>query len=91
MTQFELKKGTTLLDVGTGIGELLPLLLKCIDSEGSITAIDFSERMIQRASDKFKDRENIKFSITSVEDLPFKTKCFDSVICFGAFPHFEDK
>lgn len=91
VAQFELKKGTTLLDVGTGTGGLLPLLLKCVGSEGSITAIDFSERMIRKAGDKFKDKENLRFSITSVKGLPFKTKFFDSVICFGAFPHFEDK
>jgi len=91
VAQFELKKGTTLLDVGTGTGGLLPLILKCVGSEGFITAIDFSKRMIQRARDKFKNRENLKFSITSIENLPFKAKFFDSVICFGAFPHFEDK
>lgn len=91
VAQFELQRGATILDVGTGTGGLLPLLLKSIGSEGAITAIDFSKRMIQKARDKFSDRKNLKFSNASAEDLPFKTGYFDSVICFGAFPHFGDK
>jgi len=91
VTQFELQKCMKLLDVGTGTGGLLPLILKYVGGEGNIIATDFSEKMIQKARDKFNNQGNLTFSCAAVEDLPFKTVYFDSVICFGAFPHFEDK
>ena len=91
VAQFGLTKGAIILDVGTGTGVLMPLLLECVGSQGSITAVDFSARMIQRARDKFRGRANLNFYNASVDNLPFKISCFDSVICFGAFPHFEDK
>jgi len=91
VVQFEMRNGDKVLDVGTGTGGLIPLLLKYIGSERFIIAIDFSEKMIRRAKDKFRDKENLSFSVSSVEHLPFKKRFFDCVICFGAFPHFEDQ
>ena len=91
VAQFELQKGATILDVGTGTGGLLHLLLRYIGNTGFISAVDFSARMLKKGSEKFRDKENLKFSNAAVEELPFKSGYFDRVICFGAFPHFEHK
>jgi ubiquinone/menaquinone biosynthesis C-methylase UbiE len=91
VAQFEIQKRTKILDVGTGTGGLIPLLYQYIGKEGFIIAIDFSKGMIREAKAKFKGRGNIKYSISSVESLPFMTGFFDCVICFAAFPHFEDR
>ncbi|GAG04197.1 unnamed protein product, partial [marine sediment metagenome] len=45
--QFGLKAGQTVLDVGTGTGVLIPYLIRAVGPAGSVTAIDYSEKMVQ--------------------------------------------
>ena len=91
VAQFALKKNARVLDVGTGTGVLLPALLKCIGSDGFINAIDYSWNMIHKAFAKHSKNTNLHFCVSSVFQLPFNASLFDYVICFGAFPHFEDQ
>jgi ubiquinone/menaquinone biosynthesis C-methylase UbiE len=91
VSKFKLKKRARVLDVGSGTGILLPVLLECIGDEGTLTAVDFSEKMLSKAHAKFGATSKIRFCQSSVEDLPFDSSLFDYVICFAAFPHFEDK
>jgi ubiquinone/menaquinone biosynthesis C-methylase UbiE len=88
---FQLKKGARILDVGAGTGGIVPYLLEAIGPEGSIWAIDFAEEMVRIGRRKFQEESRVFFELASVEDLPYKDRFFDQVVCFGAFPHFEDK
>jgi len=88
---FQLQKGAKILDVGAGTGGIIPYLLEAIGPEGSIWAIDFAEEMVKIGRKKFLEESRVIFEVASVEDLPYKDRFFDQVVCFGAFPHFEDK
>jgi demethylmenaquinone methyltransferase/2-methoxy-6-polyprenyl-1,4-benzoquinol methylase len=88
---FHLKKGAKILDVGAGTGGIVPYLLEAIGPEGSIYAIDFAEEMVKIGRKKFQKESRVIFEVASVEDLPYEDRFFDQIICFGAFPHFEDK
>ena len=88
---FHLQKGTKILDVGAGTGGIIPYLLEAIGPEGSIWAIDFAEEMVRIGRRKFQEESRVIFELASVEDLPYRDGFFDQVICFGAFPHFDDK
>ena len=88
---FRLQKGAKILDVGAGTGGIVPYLLEAIGPEGSIWAIDFAEEMVKIGRKKFLEESRGIFEVASVEDLPYKDRFFDQVVCFGAFPHFEDK
>ena len=88
---FRLQKGAKILDVGAGTGGIVPYLLEAIGPEGSIWAIDFAEEMVKIGRKKFLEESRVIFEVASVEDLPYKDRFFDQVVCFGAFPHFEDK
>jgi ubiquinone/menaquinone biosynthesis C-methylase UbiE len=88
---FHLQKGAKILDVGAGTGGIIPYLLEAIGPEGSIWAVDFAEEMVKIGRKKFQKETRVIFELASVEDLPFKDRFFDQVVCFGAFPHFEDK
>jgi ubiquinone/menaquinone biosynthesis C-methylase UbiE len=88
---FHLQKGTKILDVGAGTGGIIPYLLEAIGPDGSIWAIDFAEEMVKVGRKKFLEESRVIFEVASVEDLPYKARFFDQVVCFGAFPHFEDK
>jgi ubiquinone/menaquinone biosynthesis C-methylase UbiE len=88
---FQLHPGTKLLDAGAGTGGIIPYLLDAIGPEGSIWAVDFAEEMIKIGRKKFQKESRVIFELASVEDLPYKDRFFDKIVCFGAFPHFEDK
>jgi demethylmenaquinone methyltransferase/2-methoxy-6-polyprenyl-1,4-benzoquinol methylase len=85
-----IKKGSYILDVGCGTGVLTEHLLKRVGSEGKVFGVDFSEKMIEIAKSKFKDFPNVEFIVEDVNSLTFKNY-FDYIICYSAFPHFEDK
>lgn len=82
--------GNRVLDVGTGTGILLPLLVKSLGRTGSIVALDISLEMLKRAQAKGIS-DKISYVQADVKDTPFKGSSFDRVICFASFPHFVDK
>jgi ubiquinone/menaquinone biosynthesis C-methylase UbiE len=88
---FRLKTGSKVLDVGAGTGGIIPYLLEAIGPEGSVWAIDFAEEMVKVGKKKFLGEERVSFEIACVESLPYGRGVFDHVVCFGAFPHFEDR
>jgi len=88
---FHLQKGAKILDVGAGTGGVVPYLLEAIGPEGFIWAVDYAEEMVKIGRKKFLEERRVIFEVASVEDLPYKDRFFDQVVCFGAFPHFEDK
>ena len=88
---FHLKVGSKILDVGAGTGGIIPYLLEATGSDGAVWAIDFAEEMVKVGKKKFLGENRVSFEIASVESLPFEKEFFDHVVCFGAFPHFEDQ
>jgi ubiquinone/menaquinone biosynthesis C-methylase UbiE len=83
-----IEPGNTVLDVGTGTGVLVPLLLEATAGEGQIVALDFSGEMLRRAQAK---RHPVAYVQGDAQRLPFPAETFDWVICNAAFPHFPDK
>ena len=84
-----IKAGDTVLDVGTGTGILLPLLMKRTEGH-NITAIDFAEKMIQNAKSKFPD-STVTFITADVTTYHFTGGAFNHIICYSVFPHLADK
>jgi len=91
VSRFSLKPGYNVLDVGTGTGILIPFLLQVIGPSGSVTAIDFAERMVQICRSKHSDLKNVTVKLHDVEEEDLPTASFDAVTCFGLFPHLEKK
>jgi demethylmenaquinone methyltransferase/2-methoxy-6-polyprenyl-1,4-benzoquinol methylase len=89
--QFGIEAGQAVLDVGTGTGVLIPYLAKAVGPSGSVTAIDFSEKMVQACKTKYSHVKNVKIKVGNIEDAAFPVESFDAVICFGVFPHLEHK
>jgi len=89
--QFGLKTGQNVLDVGTGTGVLIPYLVKELGPEGSVTAIDFSENMVKECKTKHEHLKNVDIKLGNIEDEQFPAENFDAVICFGVFPHLQNK
>ncbi len=89
--QFGLEQGQKILDVGTGTGVLIPYLIRVVGPAGSVTAIDYSEKMIQLCRTKHSHLRNVSIKLGNIEEDTFPTESFDAVICFGVFPHLENK
>jgi ubiquinone/menaquinone biosynthesis C-methylase UbiE len=89
--QFGLEHGQNILDVGTGTGVLIPHLIRAVGPDGSVTAIDYSEKMIQVCRTKHSHLKNVNIELKNIEEDALLTESFDAVICFGVFPHLENK
>jgi len=86
----KLKGDEKILDVGTGTGVMIPFYEEYLTS-GSVRAVDFSERMIDRCKEKFPSSEHprITFETADVYDLRYNGE-FDVVMSYSSFPHFTD-
>ena len=91
VSRFGLKPGYSVLDVGTGTGVLIPFLLQAIGPTGSVTAIDFAERMVQLCRSKHSHLKNVTAKLHDVEEEDLPPASYDAVTCFGLFPHLEKK
>lgn len=85
-------QGASILDVGCGTGVLVPYIIDKIGKSGNIVGLDFAEKMLEKAREKFpeKDFPNVSFVCQDIMECDFK-KIFDFVICYSVFPHFFDK
>jgi len=78
----ELCEEKSVLDVACGTG----VMIDFYKSRGikDITAIDISDKMIEKAKEKFSD---VEFICGDVETYDFGKK-FDYIVVYNAFPHF---
>jgi SAM-dependent methyltransferase len=86
---FKLKPGRPVLNIGCGTGTLLPLLRSRAGGKASITGLDFSARMLERARETADP--SVTFVRANAQDMPFPTCTFDAVVSLDAFSHFPDK
>ena len=87
----QLPAGANVLDVGSGTGVLLPYLHAAVGAQGKITAVDFSEKMLAKAQEKFAALGNIEFCVGDVLELKFPPSTYDAVICLNFFPHLHTR
>lgn len=87
LNYMDLKKGQSVLDLGTGTGVLIPFIAEKIGPEGKITAVDFSEEMLKRAKQKFSSL----IPAPEFLNLDFETEIigeeFDRIILYCVYPH----
>jgi ubiquinone/menaquinone biosynthesis C-methylase UbiE len=88
---FGLSAGQNVLDVGTGTGILIPFLREVIGTKGRITAIDYSQSMVDICKTKYAHLPNVSVIVANAENLDFPDASFDAVTCFGVFPHLDNK
>ena len=83
----EVEKGKDILDVACGTGVMIDYYLQ--REVASITGIDFSEKMCEIASEKFKNNDNVKIICEDVEEYTSDKK-YDAIIVYNSFPHFPN-
>lgn len=79
----------TVLDVGSGTGNLTAALLKRLSPAGRVVAVDISPRMIEAARAKFAD-PRVVWYVAGAEALPLPGGACDRAICLAVWPHLDD-
>ncbi|OHA79776.1 MAG: hypothetical protein A2675_04180 [Candidatus Yonathbacteria bacterium RIFCSPHIGHO2_01_FULL_51_10] len=86
------KQGSKILEVGCGYGRLLNILAEKADK---IVGIDFSEPLLEKAHESFKNRKNVELWFMDAQKMSFEDESFDYVLCldatFGNMPGIEEK
>ena len=78
------QKNKTLIDVGSGTGDIAKLYLDKINYKGSVYCVDENKGMLDLNKIKFKGNASVKWCCNSAENLPFKNNHFDYyTISFG--------
>ncbi len=83
-----LQPGLSVLDVGTGTGRLIPLILAEIGEKGEVTGLDPSAGMLQEATEKHDD-PRVDLVQSTAEEIPLQDESYDRVICYAVYPHFS--
>jgi ubiquinone/menaquinone biosynthesis C-methylase UbiE len=83
-----LGRGTRILDIGCGTGDLIEHLLRRDGME--ITGIDASDQTIAYAEKRFLGREGVKLLTMKLEDLDFPSGSFDLIFCINVLQHIAD-
>lgn len=91
VSQFGLKPGQNVLDVGTGTGVLIPYLVHVVGPSGSVIAVDYAEKMLRICKSKHAQLENVSVGLHDIEEDDLPSESFDAVTCFGLFPHLTKK
>jgi len=87
--EFGLRSGEVVLDVGTGPGILIPYVLRAVGPSGRIVAFDLARAMTMEALKKCRLPSAVVLQ-ADVHAIPCRSAVFDRVLCFAAFPHFDN-
>jgi len=77
--------GKTILDLGTGTGNLLIYLAP--KKPQKLVGLDVSPEMIKQAKEKTKDIPSVELAVADAEKIPYPDNYFDYVICNNVFHH----
>jgi len=73
-----------LIDVACGTGDIAKLFLNSVNFNSHITCVDPNKGMIEKGKEKLKKFKNLKWIISSAENLPINNNKFDFyTISFG--------
>ena len=80
------------LDCGCGTGRLTVLLAERLGEGSSVTGLDITPEMIDRARQirRAPGGRTIDFRVGDCHNLPFDNEAFDWVVVLESFPHFCD-
>ena len=86
LSRIGIRRGMRILDLGTGTGVLIPFLSQLTGPEGSVTGIDLSDGMLDRARAKYGHLANVRFLKIDFEEELIPDK-YDLILMYSVYPH----
>ncbi len=90
MSNYEIKEGMKVLELGTGTGDMWighdDIIAKC----DRLVLSDFSEAMLEAAEKNIGKRKNVEYRQIDVQNIPFEDDSFDAVIANMMLYHVPD-
>jgi ubiquinone/menaquinone biosynthesis C-methylase UbiE len=87
--RFDLRGMKSILDVGSGAGQIAKHLLKYSDPGARVTCMDLSRQMLRRARNRLKSSVPL-FVAADLSSLPFADESFDGITCGYVLEHLPD-
>ncbi len=91
MTMAHIQEGAAVLDVGCGTGVLLPYLREAAGPAGTVTALDYSRQMLDKARKKFGSLQGVAFVESDILKCLLPEQTYDVIICLNFYPHICEK
>src|SRR5437588_6693592 len=84
VTRVDVPDGSAVLEIACGTGIVTRRLRDRLAASTKLVATDLNEAMMNHASRKFGEDENVEWKQADATDLPFSDQSFDAVLCqFG--------
>lgn len=87
----DIGRGMSILEPGCGAGRLTTILADRVGSDGLVTAVDISPKMIERTRERMLGTPNCRVIHGDVEDYVKTAQPHDLIVCHNVFHHLEDK
>ncbi len=84
----QLKPNSNFLDIGCGTGWALNLAAQSVDNSGGFYGVDLSLKMIEKAKQNYRGKENFHFVQADAGSIPLDGNFFDVIICTHSFHHY---
>jgi ubiquinone/menaquinone biosynthesis C-methylase UbiE len=87
----EIKRGSAVVDLGTGVGYMLPYLSSAVGAEGVVIAQDIQKDFIERAKEKANREKlrNVRFVLGDDRDPGLTPDSADLILVLDAYHHFD--
>lgn len=85
-----LAPGVTVLDAGSGMGEVVRMMAERVAPGGRAIGIDLSAEMVARASERAAGVDAVEYRVGSVTALPFEVASVDAAYSERVFMHLAD-
>jgi ubiquinone/menaquinone biosynthesis C-methylase UbiE len=87
----KLTSGMTVVDVGTGVGFMLPYLSRAVSPGGKVIAEDIFPDFLAKAAERVKEKElgNVELVQGTDRDAKLPVNSADVILILDAFHHFD--
>jgi ubiquinone/menaquinone biosynthesis C-methylase UbiE len=86
-----LRRGATVVDLGTGAGVLLPFLSQAVGPEGRVIAQDIIQEFLDKAAElaRAKGLTNVEFLLGTEKDPRLEPGSADLILAVDSYHHFD--
>jgi SAM-dependent methyltransferase len=87
--EFDVTTAQSILDIGSGAGQIIKHLVRCAPENAHIVGIDISHQMLKRARKQIHSHRPVLIT-ADMTHLPFPDETFDVITCGYVLEHLQD-